>query len=267
MLPASNVVVGASVQDDSVIPPLEAVLSLEAWRSDRSSRKSTGFAVIDELTGGFDAGQVWIVTGTPGQGRSTLATQWALRTASVHDLTTHLISTREPARLVGARLLSCAGRVSALRVWNHELTDSDQPGIDQAHELLGAAPLLIAGPSDLSLLDADLDDGEWPQAVVVDDADVAAGAFPKRIQSFSARGILVILTLPRHVVLTPTGLNPLWSRAADFVIDIRRPDVLDHRSFRPGEADLHVLRNRWGPTRRATVAFQGHYARFVEISR
>lgn len=33
---------------------------------------STGFDRLDELTGGFALGSVWVVTSVPGQGRTTL---------------------------------------------------------------------------------------------------------------------------------------------------------------------------------------------------
>jgi len=65
-----------------VITALEAVEALEAWSSTRSAGKSTGFEGLDDVTGGFAPGQVWIIVGTPGQGRSTWASQSALHVAS-----------------------------------------------------------------------------------------------------------------------------------------------------------------------------------------
>ena len=76
----------------------------------------------------------------------------------------------------------------------------------------------------------------------------------------------MVLTLPRHLVIDSSGLNPTWSRLADVILDIDRPDLRDKNSLRPGEADIEVVRNRWGPQRAVTVLFQGHYARFVEIT-
>jgi len=36
---------------------------------------------------------------------------------------------------------------------------------------------------------------------------------------------------------------------------------------RAGEADLNVAKHRNGPTTTVTVAFQGHYSRFVDMAR
>ncbi len=54
---------------------------------------------------------------------------------------------------------------------------------------------------------------------------------------------------------------------SDIVILIHRPDMNDKLSPRAGEADLMVVKHRNGPTATVTVAFQGHYSRFVDMMR
>jgi replicative DNA helicase len=54
---------------------------------------------------------------------------------------------------------------------------------------------------------------------------------------------------------------------ADMVILIHREDAYDKESARIGEADLIVAKHRNGPTDTVTVAFQGHYSRFVDMAR
>jgi replicative DNA helicase len=53
---------------------------------------------------------------------------------------------------------------------------------------------------------------------------------------------------------------------ADIVILIHREDAYEKESPRAGEADLIVAKHRNGPTATITVAFQGHYARFVNMA-
>ena len=53
---------------------------------------------------------------------------------------------------------------------------------------------------------------------------------------------------------------------ADMVILLHREDIYEKESARPGEADLIVAKHRNGPTRDITVAFQGHYSRFVDMA-
>ncbi len=53
---------------------------------------------------------------------------------------------------------------------------------------------------------------------------------------------------------------------ADMVVLLHREDAYERESPRAGEADLIVAKHRNGPTATITVAFQGHYSRFVDMA-
>jgi replicative DNA helicase len=53
---------------------------------------------------------------------------------------------------------------------------------------------------------------------------------------------------------------------ADVVILLHREDAYERESPRAGEADFIVAKHRNGPTATVTVAFQGHYSRFVDMA-
>jgi replicative DNA helicase len=53
---------------------------------------------------------------------------------------------------------------------------------------------------------------------------------------------------------------------ADVVVLLHREDAYEKESPRAGEADLIVAKHRNGPTATITVAFQGHYSRFVDMA-
>ena len=53
---------------------------------------------------------------------------------------------------------------------------------------------------------------------------------------------------------------------ADVVILLHREDAYERESPRAGEADLIIAKHRNGPTATVTVAFQGHYSRFVDMA-
>jgi replicative DNA helicase len=81
-----------------------------------------------------------------------------------------------------------------------------------------------------------------------------------------------VVTLPRTRVLDGPAyrcdLQPEMS-LADVVVEVRHSDLaqgadVDPGLDQPGYAALAVLRNRRGPVGTAVVAFQGHYARFVD---
>ncbi len=53
---------------------------------------------------------------------------------------------------------------------------------------------------------------------------------------------------------------------ADMVILLHREELYERESPRAGEADFIVAKHRNGPTATVTVAFQGHYSRFVDMA-
>jgi replicative DNA helicase len=54
---------------------------------------------------------------------------------------------------------------------------------------------------------------------------------------------------------------------SDVVILLHREDAYEPESPRAGEADFIVAKHRNGPTATVTVAFQGHYSRFMDMAR
>ncbi|OYP10135.1 hypothetical protein CFC35_41590 [Streptomyces sp. FBKL.4005] len=53
---------------------------------------------------------------------------------------------------------------------------------------------------------------------------------------------------------------------ADVVVLLHREDAYEKESPRAGEGELIVGKHRNGPTATITVAFQGHYSRFVDMA-
>jgi replicative DNA helicase len=91
----------------------------------------------------------------------------------------------------------------------------------------------------------------------------------------------------RIVAIDPLGLQPVYDATvkethnfiangvnlhnsieqdADMVILLHREDAYERESPRAGEADLVIAKHRNGPTATVTVAFQGHYSRFVDMA-
>ncbi|WP_435747357.1 replicative DNA helicase [Nocardioides sp. SYSU DS0663] len=69
-----------------------------------------------------------------------------------------------------------------------------------------------------------------------------------------------------NFVANGIALHNSIEQDADMVVLLHRDDVYEKESTRPGEADLIVAKHRNGPTRDITVAFQGHYSRFVDMA-
>ena len=69
-----------------------------------------------------------------------------------------------------------------------------------------------------------------------------------------------------NFVANGIALHNSLEQDADMVVLLHRDDAYERESTRPGEADLIIAKHRNGPTRDITVAFQGHYSRFVDMA-
>lgn len=232
----------------------------------------TGFERLDDLTGGLASGQVWIIAATPGQGRTTLALQWAAALAVTHGWPTRVACPREDAIMCAARLISSTGKVPLSHVVEQRLDPEDARRAQRARHRLAEADLEVAPAGrhfSISVLDDSCCDS-LPRAMLLDDADLIRSCSPEKVTGLAQAGCLVVLTLPRHLMVhgqhEDADLDPGWAGMADVVLEVRSrglaPDDPDRRA---GEAELTVLKHRRGPTATATVAFQGQYARFVDL--
>ena len=97
------------------------------------------------------------------------------------------------------------------------------------------------------------DDVFWDRVVAVEPAGTQPvyDATVKGTHNFVADGIIAHNSLEQD---------------ADMVVLLHREDAYERESPRAGEADLILAKHRNGPTGLVTVAFQGHYSRFVDMA-
>ena len=97
------------------------------------------------------------------------------------------------------------------------------------------------------------DDVFWDRIVAIDPLGERPvyDATVKETHNFVANGIVAHNSLEQD---------------SDMVILLHREDAYERESPRAGEADLIVAKHRNGPTATITVAFQGHYSRFVDMA-
>lgn len=224
---------------------------------------------MDDLTGGMVPGRVWIVVSVPGEGRTTLLTQWASEIAKRPGMTVHLVTPREPPAVIVTRLLAHTGRIPL-----DHLSPQRREEIRPEH--LTRARGLV---EELSLCLYAMGEDEYvpevhpyraamkPTAVIIDDADLVSGITPAAVADWAKAGLFVMLSLPRHEVMQApwdeADLDPIWARAADVILEVRHRGLPDGK-LRPGEAELKVCHNRWGYIRTIQLLHQAHFSRFVE---
>lgn len=233
---------------------------------------STGFAVLDLITTGMVPGRVWIVVGKPGEGRTTLLTQWAAAIAGQPDQHVHFVVPREAPHVVAARLHSMHGLIPLGHLTSRRHDDSAQRSVRlaRAQERVESLSLSVYAMGDDVYVP---EVHPWraaarPTAIVVDDADMVSGLAVARVHEYAAASMFVLLSLPRDSVMSSVegsaDLDPRWARAADVIVEVEHRGIGTSSEPRPGEADLHVLYNRHGHVRTVPIQHQAHFSRFID---
>jgi replicative DNA helicase len=89
----------------------------------------------------------------------------------------------------------------------------------------------------------------------------------KSIESVGEQSVYDATVSGTHnFIANGTCLHNSIEQDSDLVILLHREDAYERESPRAGEADLIVAKHRNGPTATVTVAFQGHYSRFVDMA-
>lgn len=185
---------------------------------------ATGLPALDRVAeGGFPTRGLWIVTGGPRQGASTLLREWVARIA--------IAST--PTRLLGPRLDPVA---------TARLVEGSTRPVQAGWE---DVPLTIERRSKLPRV---LDAGA---ALAVDRADLVAQATPLALRELADEGRFVLIDLPRHELLMHdhpgAELRHDWAEVADVVVEIRvRGGTFGAWRLQEGEVQIQVLLNRRG---------------------
>jgi replicative DNA helicase len=87
------------------------------------------------------------------------------------------------------------------------------------------------------------------------------------IESIGSQPVYDATVLETHnFIANGISLHNSIEQDADMVILLHREDAYERESPRAGEADLIIAKHRNGPTATVTVAFQGHYSRFVDMA-
>jgi replicative DNA helicase len=225
---------------------------------------------------------------------STLALDLA-RAAAIRNRMTVVIFSLEMSRNeITMRLLSAEAKVALHTIRTGQLNDDDWSRLARRMSEVADAPLYIDDSPNMSLMEIRskcrrLKQRNDLRLVIIDYLQLMSS--PKRVEnrqqevSEMSRSLKLLAKELETPVIAVSQLNrgpeqrtnkqPMISdlresgsieQDADMVILLHREDAYERESPRAGEADLIVAKHRNGPTATVTVAFQGHYSRFVDMA-
>ena len=225
---------------------------------------------------------------------STLALDFC-RAASIHNNLTSVFFSLEMTRSeIMMRLLSAEAKVPLNHIRNGTMRDDDWEKLARKMGQVSGAPMFIDDSPNMTMMeirakarrlkqrhDLKLIVIDYMQLMTsgrkVESRQLEVSEFSRNIKLLAKELEVPIIALSqlnrgpeqrgdKRPMMSDLRESGSLEQDADMVILLHRDDVYEKESTRPGEADLIVAKHRNGPTRDLTVAFQGHYSRFVDMA-
>lgn len=254
----------------------------------------SGFTDLDDLTGGFQPGNLIVLAARPAMGKSALATNFAENAALKHGTPVALFSLEMSEAELAHRFLASQAKVSNDELRKGRVKNS-WPKVVRAAERLAAAPMYVDDSSDIGVLELRakarrLKARHGLGLLIVDylqliRPDSTADSRVEQIGQMSrglkilarelAIPVIAISQLSRAVESRPDK-RPLLSdlresgnieQDADVVMFVYRDEYYNRETERLGEADLILAKHRNGPLGNVVLAFQSRYPRFTSVYR
>ncbi len=277
-------------------PNSEAVTEvLGSLEHDEDPGLPTGFPDLDDAIGGLRPGEVIIIAGRPGSGKTLTGLCIADHVGTHLKLPVLFESLEMPEAQLTLRRIAAEARVPLVNLIRHQVTDDDWRRIARVSDQLMDTGLRIDAPSRVPVahmrgnLRAMTRAGTPARLLVIDylgyirepKAESRQQAVAENVRQvhdlateFSIPVILLAqlnrgpeLRAEKRPVVADLRETGEAEQTAEIAILIHREDMYEPESPRSGEADLLIGKNRSGPLCTVTLAFQGHYGRMVSLGR
>ncbi len=271
----------------------QEVANLEAiWHRDkgRITGVPSGFPDLDQLTAGFQAGDLIIIAARPSMGKTALALNIAFNAAYEARVPVAFFSLEMSKEQLVRRLLSAVGEIDASRLRRAFLDNDEWQKLQEAASFLLECPMYIDDSPAAAVLEVRSKarrlraEGKLG-LVIVDYLQLMRGRSdaPSREQEISdiSRSlkalakelnvpIIALSQLSRKVEERPKKEPQLSDlresgaieQDADVILFIYRDEVYHENSPEKGQARMLLKKQRNGPTGEFRLAFRGLYTRF-----
>jgi len=256
----------------------------------------TGFVDLDEMTRGFQAGDLIIVAARPSMGKTSLALNMAQHLALQANHTVGIFSLEMSKESLFLRVLTSEAQIDSHRLMTGAIGQKDYGRISHALEMLSAMRLFIDDSAGISVLEMRakarrLQKEHGLSLLVVDYIQLMStrGRFENRTLELGAisrslKGLAKELNVPILVLsqlsrapesrsdhrpqLSDLRESGALEQDADVVIMIYREDAYNRDPNHPdaGTAELILAKQRNGPTGTVRLAFLREQTRFANLA-
>ncbi len=280
---------------------IEEVLHVEIDKMHKLSTESTsltgtpsGFKDLDEITGGFQPGNLIIIAARPAMGKSALVCNMAENAALQHGKGVALFSLEMAESELAQRFVASQARIKGDELRKGRVAEKRWPKILEASQRLAAAPLWVDDSSDVGMLEirakarrlaSQADLGliiiDYLQLLRTDsrydNRVTAVGELSRGLKILARELEVPVIALsqlsravesrsPKKPQLSDLRESGNLEQDADLVMFIYREDYYEPDSERPGEADLIIAKHRNGATDDVRLTFQKEYPKFMNYA-
>ena len=256
----------------------------------------TGFVDLDEMTRGFQPGDLVIIAARPSMGKTSLVLNISQYVAMQPGMTVGFFSLEMSKESLFLRLLTSEAQIDSHRLMSGAIGQKDYGRISHALESLSAMQLFIDDTSNIGVMEMRakarrLQAEHGLSLLVVDYIQLMSGRgrFENRTLELAAisrslKGLakelhvpIVVLSQLSRAAETRSDHRPQLSdlresgaleQDADLVILIYRDDVYNKDPNNPdtGTAELIIAKQRNGPTGTVKTAFLREQTRFASLA-
>jgi replicative DNA helicase len=256
----------------------------------------SGFKDLDEMTGGFQPGNLVIIAARPSMGKSALVCNMA-ENAVLGGHAVALFSLEMSESELAQRFLASQARIKGDDLRRGRVPESSWTKILEASQRLAATPLFVDDSSDTGVLEVRAKARRLHHQtegglglIIVDYLQLMRheGRVESRVEQVSqiSRGlkglarelgvpVIALSQLSRAVEQRGGDKKPVLSdlrdsgaieQDADLVCFIYREEYYDRDSERPGEADIIIAKHRNGPVGDVVLTFLKEYPKFMNFA-
>ncbi len=258
----------------------------------------SGFRDIDDITGGFQAGNLIVLAARPSMGKSALVCNIA-ENAALAGFPVALFSLEMSESELAQRFVASQAKVPGDDLRRGRVAENRWPKILEASGRLSAAPLYVDDSSDTGVLEIraksrrlhhQLEARGGLGLIVVDYLQLMrhegrlesrseqVGQLSRGLKSLARElgvPVVALSQLSRNVEQRAGDKKPILAdlresgaieQDADLVMFIFRDEYYNRESTRPGEADIIIAKHRNGPVGEVTLTFQTQYPKFANYA-
>ena len=281
---------------------LETVLHEEVDRLEELSRRDvgltgtpSGFSDLDDVTGGFQPGNLIVLAARPAMGKSALATNIAENAAVKHGRPVALFSLEMSETELAHRFIASQAKLSSDELRKGRVKADRWPKVIKAVEKLARAPLYVDDSSDIGVLEIRAKARRLHARyelglIIVDYLQLLRPETPSdsRVEQVGqmSRGLKILARELDIPVIAVSQLSravesrnppiPMLSdlresgqveQDSDVVMFIYRDEYYNKESERSGEADVVIAKHRNGPVDSIVLTFLPKYPKFANLYR